>query len=98
MLNAIFHHMGMSWIISYKKKMKYRIDESNHPDLLKKGHWYNTDICSNYHKNCLKILLHMQEETDIISCVLLLHRIKNNLNTKIKKSVLGISQYLKTQQ
>ena len=27
----------------------YEIDESNHPDWLNKGQWYNTDICSKFH-------------------------------------------------
>ena len=31
----------------------------------------------------------MQEQKDIISCVLLLHMIKNNLNTRMKKAEFG---------
>ena len=31
-LNAILHHVGMSWIISSNKEMKYEMDENNHQD------------------------------------------------------------------
>ena len=48
-LNAILHHVSMSWIISSNKEMKFEIDESNNLDCLNKGLWYNTDICSNLH-------------------------------------------------
>ena len=34
MLNAILHHVGMSWIISSNNEMKYEIDEINHQDWL----------------------------------------------------------------
>ena len=44
-LNAILHHVGMSWIICSNKEMKYEIDEINHQDWLNKGPWYNTAIC-----------------------------------------------------
>ena len=40
-LNAILHHVGMSWIISSNNEMKYEIDESNHRDWLNKYPWYN---------------------------------------------------------
>ena len=45
-LNVILHHVGRSWIISSNDEMRYEIDESNHPDWLNKGPWYNTAICS----------------------------------------------------
>ena len=48
-LNAILHHVGMSWIISSNNEMKYERDESNHQDWLNKGPWYNTSICSRLH-------------------------------------------------
>ena len=66
----------MSCIILSNEEMKYEIDGSNHPDWLNKGPWYNTDICSSCMENILKILFHMQEQIDIISCVLFLHMIK----------------------
>ena len=48
-LNAILHHVGMSWIIRSNKEMKYEIDENNHQDWLNKGPWYNTLINLNLH-------------------------------------------------
>ena len=46
MLNTIFHHVGMSWIISSNDEMKYGMAKNNNKDCLNKGPWYNTDICS----------------------------------------------------
>ena len=48
-LNAIFHHVGMSWIISFNKEIKYEIDGNNHQDWLNKSPWYNTSICLKLH-------------------------------------------------
>ena len=36
-LNAILHHVGMSWIIFPNEEMRYEMDENNHPDWLNKG-------------------------------------------------------------
>ena len=37
-LNAMLHHVGMSWIISSNKEMNYEINtKSNHLDWLNKG-------------------------------------------------------------
>ena len=33
-LNAMLHLVGMSWIISSNKEMKYKIDENSHQDWL----------------------------------------------------------------
>ena len=38
-LNAILYHVGMSWIISYNKEMKYEMDDNNHQDWSNKGPW-----------------------------------------------------------
>ena len=48
-LNIKFHHVGLSWIISSSKQMKYDIKENNHPDWLNQGPRYNTAICSKLH-------------------------------------------------
>ena len=48
-LNEILHHVGMSWIISSNKEMKYEMDENNHQYWLDKGPWYNTSICPKLH-------------------------------------------------
>ena len=50
LLNAILHHVGMSWIICSNKKMKYEIDKSKHPDWLNKSTWYNIEIFSKLHR------------------------------------------------
>ena len=49
MINAILHHVGMSWIICFNKEILYEIDESNVPNWLNKVPWYNADICSKLH-------------------------------------------------
>ena len=36
-LNAMLHHVGMSWIISSNQEMKYEMDETNHQYWLNKG-------------------------------------------------------------
>ena len=41
-LNTKWHHVGLSWIISSSKQIKYDTKENNHPDWLNKGPWYNT--------------------------------------------------------
>ena len=48
-LDAILHHVGMLWIISFNDGMKYEMDKNNHQYLLNKGTWYNRDICSRLH-------------------------------------------------
>ena len=49
-LNAMLHHVGMSWIISSNLEMEYEINtKSNHLDWLNKGPWYNRNICSKLH-------------------------------------------------
>ena len=48
-LNAILHHVGMSWIIISNKEIKYDMDVNNHQDWLNKGPWYNTSICLKLH-------------------------------------------------
>ena len=50
-LNAVLHHVGMSWIIISNNEMKYEIDKINHQDWLNKGPWYNTAICSRLHES-----------------------------------------------
>ena len=44
-LNEILHHVGMSWIISSNREIKYEMEENNHQDWLNKGPWYKTSIC-----------------------------------------------------
>ena len=50
MLNAMLHHVGMSWIISPNQEMEYEINtKSNHLNWLNKGPWYNINIYSKLH-------------------------------------------------
>ena len=47
LLNAMLHHVGMSWIISSNQEMYYDMTtKSNHIDWFNKGPRYNTNICS----------------------------------------------------
>ena len=63
MLNAIFYHVGMSWIICSSEEIKYDIDKSNHPDWLNKGPWYNIDIFSKLHGSLFEYFI-SHERTD----------------------------------
>ena len=49
-LNAMLHHVGISWIISSNREMDYEMNtKSNHLDWLNKDPWYNRNICSKLH-------------------------------------------------
>ena len=49
-LNAMLHHVGISWIISSNHKMDYdKYANSNHLDWFNKVPWYNKNICSKLH-------------------------------------------------
>ena len=49
-LNAMLHHVCMSWIIRSNKEINYEINiESNHLYWSNKGPWYNRNICSKLH-------------------------------------------------
>ena len=48
-LNTVFYHEGLYWIISSNKKIKYDTKENNHPNWVNKGPRYNTAICSKFH-------------------------------------------------
>ena len=70
-LNAMLHHVGMSWIISSKQEMDYD-NFTNRKNLS----WFDTGpettkiSVLNYMELLLKVLLHRLEQTDTISCVL----------------------------
>ena len=70
-LNVTLNHVGMSWIISSNKEMEYEMNTKiNHLDWLNKGPWYKKKSVLNNMELSLRILLHRQEQTDIISCAL----------------------------
>ena len=49
-LNAMLHHVGMSWMISSNQEMEYDMTiKSNNLYWLNKGPWYNKNICSELH-------------------------------------------------
>ena len=48
-LNAVLHHVGMSWTICSNEEMKYEIDKIKHQYLLNKGPWYSTSVGSRLH-------------------------------------------------
>ena len=50
-LNAMLHHIGMSWIIISNREMEYELNETNHRDWFNKGPWYNTSIYSKLHES-----------------------------------------------
>ena len=73
-LNAILHHVGMSWITSFNDEMKYEIDEINNQGLLNKGPWYNTDIFSRLHGSLFEdFITHARTDRYDIMCSLVAH-------------------------
>ena len=73
-LNAILHHVGMSWIIISNREMKYERDKNNHQDWLNKGPWYNTSICLNLHGSIFEdFITHERTDRYNIICYLVSH-------------------------
>ena len=62
------------------------------------GPWYNTYMCKKLHGMCLKDLLEMQELTDIISCVLLMHMKKLINHLVMMEAAVGVVHYHQIQQ
>ena len=74
MLNAILHHVGMSWIICSNEEIKYEIDESNHQDCFNKVPWYNIAICSRLHGSLYEdFITHARTDGYNIMCSLVAH-------------------------
>ena len=73
-LNAIFHHVGVSWIISSNNEMKYEIYKSSYQYWFDKGPWYNTDICSRLHVNLFEeFITHAITDIYNLMCSLVAH-------------------------
>ena len=71
LLDAILHHVGMSWIICSNKEMKYEIDKSNHQDWLNKGPWYNIATCSRLYGSLFEYFItHTRTDMHNILCYL----------------------------
>ena len=74
LLNAIFQHVVMSWIISSNNELKYEIDETYHQDWLSKGPWYNTDIFSRLYGSLFECLItHARTDRYNLMCSLVPH-------------------------
>ena len=88
-LNAIFHHVGMSWIISSDQEMEYEMDENKHQYWLNKGPWYNTSGCSKFYGSRFKNFI-SQAITDRynLMCSLVAHDILQ-LDYKDYESSIG---------
>ena len=73
-LNAILHHVGMSWIICSNLKMKYEMDEINHPNCFNKGPWYKTFICSKLHGSMFEYFItHARTDIYDLMCFIFAH-------------------------
>ena len=96
-LNIFLHHVGMLWIIDINIHLEYDMDKHN-SDWMTGGPWYNTSICKKYMETCLKNSLEMQELTDIISCVLLMHMKKIIRHHVIMEAAVVVIYYHQIQQ
>ena len=73
-LNAILHHIGMSWIISSNKEGKYDTNKNNHQDWLNKGPLYNISICLKLHGSMFEdFITQARTERYNIMCSLVTH-------------------------
>ena len=97
LLNTILHHVGMLRIIETHKQSQYDIDEQN-SEWMTGGPWYNTSICKKLHEMFLIYLLEMKEPTDIISCVLLMHKKQSINHILIMAEAVRVVHYQQIQQ
>ena len=75
LLNAMLHHVGMSWIIRSNKEMDYdKYTNTNNLDWFNTGSWYNKNIFSKLHGIKLEDFI-TQARTDRynIMCSLVAH-------------------------
>ena len=73
-LNAILHHMSLSWIINSNDEMKYEIDKINHQDWLNTGTWYNIAIYSRLHGSLFEyFIIHARTDRYNLMCSLVAH-------------------------
>ena len=90
LLNAMLHHVGMSWIISSNREMEYEMNtKSNHLDWLNKGPWYNINIGSKLHGSRFEDFI-TQARTDRynLMCSLVAHD-RLQLDCKDNESSIG---------
>ena len=96
-MNSSVHHVGISYRIEINQQLKYDIDKHN-LYWITCGPWYNIYICKNYMEKCLKIVLEMQELTDINLRVILM-KIRNiSHNMLMTVSVVEVMHYHQMRQ
>ena len=89
-LNTILHHVGILWIICSNQKMKYEMDEINHPGWLNKCPCYNIAICLRLHGSLFEdFITHTRTNRYNIISSIVAHD-KNDLLIKMMKAVLDI--------
>ena len=63
-LNAMLHHVGMSWTISSKKEMDYdNFTNSKNLEWFDTGPWHNKNICSKLYGTTFEDFI-TQDRTD----------------------------------
>ena len=93
----MLHHVGMLWIIEGHEQLNTIWTKQNHNGW-QVVHGITHIFVSNYMGKCLRDLLEMQELTDIISCVLLIH-MKNRINNIVMMAAtVGVVRYHQIQQ
>ena len=79
-LNAIFYHVGMSWIICFNNKMLCEIEGNDYPNQFNKGTWYNTSICSKFQGKVFEYFIkHARIYRYNIMCSIIEHDKQKNL-------------------
>ena len=76
-MNAMLHHVGMSWIISSKKEMDYfNYTDSKNLSWFDTGPWYNKNICSKLYGTTFEgFIIQARTERYNIMCSLVAHDI-----------------------
>ena len=73
-LNKTLHHVGMSWIISSNKEMKYEIGEHNNQDCFNICPWYNAYIFLKLHGIMFEYFItHARTDRYTLMCSLVAH-------------------------
>ena len=73
-LNAMLHHVGISWIISSNQKIEYEMNKTNHQYWLNKGPCYNTYLCSKLYGSMFEdFITQARTERYNLVCYLVAH-------------------------
>ena len=88
-VNAIFHHVGILWIIFSNSNMLYETEENNHPDWFNKGTLYNTSICSKLHGKLIEYFIrNARTERYHLMCYIIAHDKQQTLYED-EESIIG---------